>query len=199
MLKILGSALMLPCLWWSIVTTPVTRYYIYLEIGRISFIWHLLSPTTKAPALVLSWCIFLFSVDWTTAVPGSLRLAEIKCTGCKKFKTTQQKLFFARADMNTPKHFAGCLSKKKSIISSVKINTENRLHVYYSVYRSTENCMRDRIIAWLLQLLLWLLVYFVSLLKKKFKKISFKACQDIFTSQCTGRYPCSNHDNLLQV
>ena len=54
-----------------------------------------------------------FDINWTTAAPGSMRLAEIKCTGCKKFKTRQQKLFFARADMNTPKHFAGCQSKEK--------------------------------------------------------------------------------------
>ena len=40
----------------------------------------------------------------------------MKCAGCKKWRTMQRKLFFARADMNTlkhcSKHFSGCQSKK---------------------------------------------------------------------------------------
>ena len=118
---------------------------------------------------LLSWCVFLFSVDWTTAAPGSLDQLRSNVQAAKSSKPRSKSCF---SQEQTWTHQSTLLAvsqknKTKSMISAVKINTQNRLHVYYShnsVYSSTENCMRDRIIAWLLQLLLWLLLHFVSLL-----------------------------------
>ena len=55
----------------------------------------------------------------TTATLSSLTSTVIRCIGCKKFKTKKQRLFFARADMNTLDHcskpFSVCRSKKAKI------------------------------------------------------------------------------------
>ena len=44
----------------------------------------------------------------------------IRCTGCKKFQTMQQRLFFARLDMNMfnhcSRHFTGCQKKERIIL-----------------------------------------------------------------------------------
>ena len=90
----------------------------YLEIRRISSIRHLL--TTKAAAQLMFFCfvvvVLYSSIGWTTATLCSMTSAVMRCTNCRKFKTMQQKLAFARADMNKlnhcSKHFTCCQSKK---------------------------------------------------------------------------------------
>ena len=102
--------LLMHCLWWSTLTTSVVENN-YLEIRRISSIRRL--QTTKVTAQQM--CSFVLSrLDYC-----NILLIDINCdqtAGCKEFKTTQRKLFFARADMNTLDHcskrFTGCQSRK---------------------------------------------------------------------------------------
>ena len=92
----------------------------YLEIRRISSIRHLL--TTKAAAQLMFWVVFSPpSIGWTTATLCLLTSTVMRCTSCRKFKTMQQKLAFARADINKlnhwSKHFTCCQSKEAQFSS----------------------------------------------------------------------------------
>ena len=82
---------------WLILTTSVVQHISRSEEWVLSAIaWR------RKPRLTL--CVLLFSVGWTTATLCSLTPTVIRCTGCKKFETTQRKLIFAKADISTLDH-----------------------------------------------------------------------------------------------
>ena len=93
---------------------------VYFEIRRISSTRHRL--TTKATAQLM--CP-LFSVGWTAATLCSLTSTVISCTGCRKFKTTQRRLFSARTDINTLDHCSGHSTGCQSHGSILKIEKNN--------------------------------------------------------------------------
>ena len=72
----------------------------YLEIRRMSSIpfpnTHSADDESHCPADV-----FFCSQSVAVLQLSSLTSTVIRSTGCKKFKTMQRKLFFARVDMNT--------------------------------------------------------------------------------------------------
>ena len=81
----------------------------YLEIRRISSIRHL--QTTKATAQLM--CSFvLIRLDYCNSLLIDITHQLDQMYSWKRFKTTQRKLFLARADMNKldhcSKHFTGC-------------------------------------------------------------------------------------------
>ena len=86
----------------------------YLEIRRISSIRHLL--TTKATVQLMCSFVLFSRLDYCNSLFVDINCDQLNYTGCKKFKTMQWRLFFARANVNTldhcSKHFSGGQSKK---------------------------------------------------------------------------------------
>ena len=79
-------------LWWSILTTSVEHILRSEELVLSAISWQ----QKPLPSL----CVPLLSVSWTSATPCSLTSTVNRCTGCKKVKTMQWRLFFTRADMS---------------------------------------------------------------------------------------------------
>ena len=116
--------------WLCLSSDDENHCWACLEIRWIGSVCHLMMKTTaehvwRSDELALSvwwWkpllCMSGDQMNWLCLSSDDENHCSnvMKCAGCKKWRTMQRKLFFARADMNTlkhcSKHFIGCQSKK---------------------------------------------------------------------------------------